>query len=372
MDLADDPRAPEVQGIVTRRSRGSGFRSVRRVGRSRVAHRRSDRWPPSRDCSRKRWHFVAGTFDAASGEATVEWRLLDVRQHIEHRSGDDRSTTSLRRTLPLLIGADAVLDPRRIGASGCFNGKIESPRLFTRGLTDDELDALADDGDPDRAPRTRRRLGLRRVVTHLVGRRRHRAERARRGDPQLPDARTHRPPLGRHGIPARRCPRPVRCDPLPCRRLRRQPMGRPTSSSRCRPGCAAGTTPPTSRAPASTTMCRSSSLLRRARQPRTSPSWPRPPPISPTPTSDCSPVPADDDFSGLTNIPIVLDPLDEFLGEHREYGGSIYDVHTDGSGVSYSSSRRPLVSMRATHRHWVTGCPAGLCLRPLCHRLARA
>jgi N,N-dimethylformamidase len=65
------------------------------------------------------------------------------------------------------------------------------------------------------------------------------------------------------------------------------------------------------------------------------------------------------DFSGMTNIPITLDPLDELLGEHREYGGSIYDVHTDGSGISYSSSRRPIVSMRATHRHWVTGCPRG-------------
>jgi N,N-dimethylformamidase len=66
------------------------------------------------------------------------------------------------------------------------------------------------------------------------------------------------------------------------------------------------------------------------------------------------------DFSGLTNIPIVVDPYDLYLGEHREMGGSIYDVHTDGSGISYSSTRRPIVSMRATHRHWVTGAPRHL------------
>jgi len=66
------------------------------------------------------------------------------------------------------------------------------------------------------------------------------------------------------------------------------------------------------------------------------------------------------DFSGLTNIPIVMDPLDEFLGERREYGGSIYDVHTDGSGIAYSTSRRPIVSMRASFRHWVTGAPRHL------------
>lgn len=35
-----------------------------------------------------------------------------------------------------------------------------------------------------------------------------------------------------------------------------------------------------------------------------------------------------------------------FLNEHREYGLSLYDSHSDGSGVSYSSRLRPMLNMR--------------------------
>ena len=66
------------------------------------------------------------------------------------------------------------------------------------------------------------------------------------------------------------------------------------------------------------------------------------------------------DFSGLTNIPIVVNPYDRYLGEHTELGGSIYDVHSDGSGICYSTARRPIVNMRPNHRHWVHSCPRKL------------
>ena len=65
------------------------------------------------------------------------------------------------------------------------------------------------------------------------------------------------------------------------------------------------------------------------------------------------------DFSGLTDIPLVVDPYDSYLGAHVELGGSVYDVHTDGSGVCHSTTRRPLLSMRATARHWVSNAPRG-------------
>lgn len=35
-----------------------------------------------------------------------------------------------------------------------------------------------------------------------------------------------------------------------------------------------------------------------------------------------------------------------FLHEHREYGSSLYDSHSDGSGVHYSSRMRPVLNMR--------------------------
>ncbi len=47
-----------------------------------------------------------------------------------------------------------------------------------------------------------------------------------------------------------------------------------------------------------------------------------------------------------------LAPLDKhalFLNEHREYGASCYDSHSDGSGVCYSSRLRPILNMRPKH-----------------------
>lgn len=42
----------------------------------------------------------------------------------------------------------------------------------------------------------------------------------------------------------------------------------------------------------------------------------------------------------------MLYPQDVFLNEHREYGASLYDTHSDGSGVCYASRLRPILNMR--------------------------
>jgi N,N-dimethylformamidase len=42
----------------------------------------------------------------------------------------------------------------------------------------------------------------------------------------------------------------------------------------------------------------------------------------------------------------MLYPQDVFLQQHREYGNSQYDSHSDGSGVCYSSRLRPILNMR--------------------------
>ena len=43
---------------------------------------------------------------------------------------------------------------------------------------------------------------------------------------------------------------------------------------------------------------------------------------------------------------LMTTPEDLFLSEHPELGGSLYQSHSDGSGVCYSSRLRPLISMR--------------------------
>ncbi len=48
----------------------------------------------------------------------------------------------------------------------------------------------------------------------------------------------------------------------------------------------------------------------------------------------------------LNNILNVISPHELFLNDHVEYGGSLYDAHSDGSGICYSSRLRPLVNMR--------------------------
>ena len=50
----------------------------------------------------------------------------------------------------------------------------------------------------------------------------------------------------------------------------------------------------------------------------------------------------------------VLAASDLYLNEHREYGLSTYSLHSDGSGVCYSSRLRPILNMRPKYRHWLS------------------
>ena len=48
----------------------------------------------------------------------------------------------------------------------------------------------------------------------------------------------------------------------------------------------------------------------------------------------------------------VLDPTSRYLAEHPELGASLYDAHTDGSGVSIASRLRPIPNMRPKEALW--------------------
>ena len=61
-----------------------------------------------------------------------------------------------------------------------------------------------------------------------------------------------------------------------------------------------------------------------------------------------------------TKRAMVKDRLDLYLAEHREFGISLYDVHSDGSGCCYSSHLRPIPSLRPKYRQWQVGWPRHL------------
>ncbi len=57
---------------------------------------------------------------------------------------------------------------------------------------------------------------------------------------------------------------------------------------------------------------------------------------------------------------LVYQPTDLFLQEHREFGNALYDTHSDGSGVCYSSYLRPILNMRPKYASWLGAHGSGL------------
>lgn len=53
----------------------------------------------------------------------------------------------------------------------------------------------------------------------------------------------------------------------------------------------------------------------------------------------------------------IMAPQNIFLSVHREYGYSMYDVHSDGSGVHISSRLRPILNFRPKYDSWLTQAP---------------
>ncbi|GAA4998537.1 LamG domain-containing protein [Actinopolymorpha pittospori] len=55
----------------------------------------------------------------------------------------------------------------------------------------------------------------------------------------------------------------------------------------------------------------------------------------------------------IARVP-VLQQQNIVLSAHRELGLSTYDIHSDGSGVAYSTRLRPILNMRPGFRHWLS------------------
>ncbi|MCU1488607.1 MAG: subunit beta of N,N-dimethylformamidase [Acidimicrobiaceae bacterium] len=58
--------------------------------------------------------------------------------------------------------------------------------------------------------------------------------------------------------------------------------------------------------------------------------------------------------------PPEYDPLDRYVERHPEFGKSLYDVHVDLSGVTYSSSLRPIPNLRPQYRVRILHAPRHL------------
>jgi N,N-dimethylformamidase len=62
-------------------------------------------------------------------------------------------------------------------------------------------------------------------------------------------------------------------------------------------------------------------------------------------------------FEGVPSVP---SPQDLEMAAHREFGLSLYDHHSDGTGVCYSSTRRPVINFDPTYRFWLFDGPVHL------------
>ncbi|MFR9729477.1 N,N-dimethylformamidase beta subunit family domain-containing protein [Saccharopolyspora sp. MS10] len=107
-----------------------------------------------RELAERTWYFAVASYDARTGMASL---VLDAL-------GPTVAGLSVRASGPLAPTADPVAPApamitmaARLPASGepvtsLFNGKLESPRLYRSVLGEAELDALRADGDPREVP----------------------------------------------------------------------------------------------------------------------------------------------------------------------------------------------------------------------------
>lgn len=98
------------------------------------------------------WYFIAATYDGHAGKVTLVQKQL-TRWPVADPTHIQESSTSLRNiernAMLLLIGADWRLDGAgKYKAGAHFNGKIDSPRIFRRALSQGDLDRLAQDVRP--------------------------------------------------------------------------------------------------------------------------------------------------------------------------------------------------------------------------------
>ena len=264
-----------------------------------------------------------------------------------------RSLRPRRRagSLPPTAGVSFVIagDP---GGGSHFNGKLDSPKVWGRALAERRA-RRAHRRRRAAGRRPRRALGL--LRRHRRARRaerpcaRHRGPRSLRRLRQPAGARHDRLELGlqRGVLPARAGACTARSTSTTTTST--TAAGRPTSRSRFRTTCAAASTPCASvqgeaedRVPFFVIPPRGTATARIAFLVPTA-SY-----LAYANDHIVHDVPVAQSILGHTS---VISEQDFYLYGNLDLGLSTYDSHSDGSGVCFSSSRRPIMNMRPDFRH---------------------
>ena len=151
------PQRDAAQGLITRRSAdGAGFGFVVEpqgtlalwIGGRQGQIEQVRAAVPLRA---RQWYAVACTYDAATGQVRL-WQELVVRRPVDDARVTAAGTVGGQvgaTAGPLLLGAQRyVAGPGHPYAEGCFNGKIDRPCLFSRALSEAEVEALTAGASP--------------------------------------------------------------------------------------------------------------------------------------------------------------------------------------------------------------------------------
>ncbi len=150
------PRRSAAQGLITRWAQdGAGFGLVVDADGTLALHLGGPGGMASVRAGvplrTKQWYAVAASYDAATGRVRLYQELVVRRPLDDARVTAEGSVTGRHAggSAQLLIGANRyVAGPGHPYATGCFNGKIDRPRLFGRALNEGEIAALMAGAEP--------------------------------------------------------------------------------------------------------------------------------------------------------------------------------------------------------------------------------
>ncbi|MCH2347975.1 MAG: LamG domain-containing protein, partial [Pseudomonadales bacterium] len=146
---ATKPKQENYQGILAQNSDSSGFGlyvdSNGGIALRLVRDKKVTEVATNHPIQEGQWYFVVCTYDAASGKAMVMQRQAgrwpnpdaDCERSVSVPEGSFASTD-----VAITIAAGGLQEGSEIAPRNCFNGKIESPRLFSRSLTSEEVEHL--------------------------------------------------------------------------------------------------------------------------------------------------------------------------------------------------------------------------------------